>query len=198
MESKGRRVPQRPVVAPAATEPFGEPMTRNAAQPAEIAVQPATPAAAAAAAVPDQVLPVETQAVPPAAAPPPPSPVRAEGAIAIARDEPASFGREAFDALAQSQAALARGLEALSAEMAGLTILGIDFAARTATDMLAVKTLSDAIALNAGFARNSFDTMVSGSAKLSELSIKLAADTTLPILAQFGHGWTKATGASGA
>jgi hypothetical protein len=55
----------------------------------------------------------------------------------------ADFGREAFAAFVQSQTAVARGLEALSAEMAGLALSGIDAAARTATDMLGVKTLSD-------------------------------------------------------
>ena len=59
---------------------------------------------------------------------------------------------------------MARGLEALGAEVAGLTLSRIDAAARTATGMLAVKTLSDAIELNAGFARGSIDALVGGSA----------------------------------
>ena len=106
----------------------------------------------------------------------------------------AAFGREAFAAVVQSQTAVARGLEALSAEMAGLVLSGIDAAARTATDMLAVKTLSDAIEVNAEFTRSSLDAVVGGSAKLSELGARLAAEASQPILTQLGKSWIKASG----
>ncbi len=68
------------------------------------------------------------------------------------------FEGDAAAALAQSQAALARGLEALSAEIAGLALSGMDVLARTATKLLAVKTLSDAIEVNAGFTCSSLET----------------------------------------
>jgi hypothetical protein len=106
----------------------------------------------------------------------------------------ADFNREAFAAVVQSQAAVVRGLEALSAELAGLALSGIDAATRTATDMLAVKTLSDAIEINAGFTRSSFDALVGGSVKLSELGARLAAEASQPILTQLGKGWIKAAG----
>jgi Phasin protein len=93
------------------------------------------------------------------------------------------------EAFVQSQAALARGLEALSAEMAGLALSGMHELARTATKLLSVKTLSDAIEVNAGFTCTSFDALVSGSAKLSELGVKLAAETSQPLLSQLGKGW---------
>jgi hypothetical protein len=99
---------------------------------------------------------------------------------------------DAAAALAQSQAALARGLEALSAEMAGLALSGIDVLARTATKLLAVKTLSDAIEVNAGFTCSSLETLVGGSAKLSELGVKLAAETSQPFLGQLARGWSTA------
>ena len=104
----------------------------------------------------------------------------------------ADLGREAFAALVQSHTAVARGLEALSTELAGLALSGIDAATRTATDMLAVKTLSDAIEVNAGFTRSSFDALVGGSVKLSELGAKLAAEASQPILTQLGKSWIKA------
>jgi hypothetical protein len=108
-------------------------------------------------------------------------------------DDLAHFGRDAFAALAQSQTALAQGLEALSVEMAGLALSGIDTAARTATKMLSIKTLSDAIEVNAGFTCSSLDALVGGSVKLSELGVKLAAETSQPILTQFGKDWIKAS-----
>ena len=115
----------------------------------------------------------------------------AKGAENRSLDQISHFGRDAFAALAQSQAALARGLEALSAEMAGLTLLGIETAARAATNMLGIKTVSDAIDVNTGFACNSLDVWVSGSAKISALGAKLAAETSRPFLTRFGKGWGK-------
>jgi hypothetical protein len=107
-------------------------------------------------------------------------------------EEIGQFGREAMAALAESQAAMARGLEAMNDEMAGLTRAGIDIAARTATEMLEVKTFSDAFKVNALFARKSFDSFLDGSAKLSGLGVKLAAESSRPILTQLGQGWIKA------
>jgi len=69
--------------------------------------------------------------------------------------------------------------------------------AHTATKMLAVKTLSDAIEVNAGFTCSSFDALVDGSAKLSELGVKLAAETSQPLLSQLCRGWNKAGRLSG-
>lgn len=115
------------------------------------------------------------------------------GPVAPTTDTPpgdlAVFDRGAFAAMAQSQSALANGLEALSAELAGLAVAGIDTAARTAGKMLAVKTLSDAIDVNAGFACSSLDALVGGSAKLSALAIRVAAETSRPLLSQLGKGW---------
>jgi hypothetical protein len=121
------------------------------------------------------------------------------GADAVADPAPSAsddaltdFGRAAFAALVQSQTALARGLGVLSAELAGLALSGIDAAARTASDLLAVKTLCDAIEVNAAFTRSSFETLVGGSAKLSELGSKLAVEASQPILTQLGRGWVRA------
>jgi hypothetical protein len=58
--------------------------------------------------------------------------------------------------------------------------------------MLGVKTLSDAMEVNTGFARSSFDTLVGGSAKLSELGVKLATEASQPLLTQLGRSWIKA------
>jgi hypothetical protein len=113
-------------------------------------------------------------------------------ATSASSEDFAEFGGEAFAAFVQSQTAVARGLEALSAELTGLAFSRIDAAARAATDMLAVKTLSDAIEVNAGFTRSSFEALFGGSAKLSELGAKLAAEASQPILTQLGKSWIKA------
>lgn len=117
--------------------------------------------------------------------------------ISASRGELADFGSEALAAMEESRAAMARGFDALSEEMAGLARCGIDTVTRTAIEMLAVKSFSDAIAVNAGFARASFDNWLSGSAKFSELGVKLAVETSRPFLAHLGPGRSVAAHSGG-
>ena len=191
MESKGRRslrasgateapaAPLKPVEPPPTANGHGEieppkpaEMLAEASKSAETAVDTVTPAAT-------------------------PEPTPSIGAPLSARksakpDIARHFEGDAGAALAQSQAALARGLEALSAEMAGLALTGMNVLARTATKLLAVKTLSDAIEVNAGFTCSSLETLVGGSAKLSELGLKLATETSQPLFGQLARRWSKA------
>ena len=104
----------------------------------------------------------------------------------------AAFEHNALSAWAQSQAALARGLEVVSAEMAGLALEGIDATVSAASKLLGVKTFSDAIAVNAGFTCRSFNSVLGGFAKLSEVGVKLATENSELLLSQFGEAWTKA------
>jgi len=189
MESKGRRTaragghteaaaePIKVIDAPgagnfptesSAEQPLATEIVGEAAEPGETARDPM-------AAVP--MAPVESGTAPIAAGP--------------ISDDPARGGNDAFAALAQSQAALTRGLEATSAEMAGLALSGIDNAARTATKMLEVKNLSEAIEVNAGFTCSSWDRLIGSSAKLSELGVKLASEASRPFVTQFGRSWGK-------
>lgn len=101
-------------------------------------------------------------------------------------------GRQNFAALIDSQTALARGLEILSTEIAGLALAGVDAASRAATDALSVKTIADAVEVNAGFTRRSFDSLMVGAAKLSEVGLKVAAEAWHPLLTHFSRSWTGA------
>ena len=113
-------------------------------------------------------------------------------ATSAPRGQPAGFGSGAFAAIDESRAAMARGFDALSEELAGLARCSIDTTARTAIEMLAVKTLSDAIAVNASFARTSFDNWLGGSAKFSELGVKLAVESSRPFFAHLAKSWSLA------
>lgn len=180
MEAKGRRAPRiaATIETSAATALPVEIPPKDPADASEPAPIPAAEAAPMAVAAPG-----EEATTPPAA---------------VASDERevpddiAHFGREAFAAVAELQAALARGLEAISAAMAWLARSGIDSAARTATGMLGIRTIADAIEVNALFARTSFDSLVDGSARLSELGVRLAAELSQPLLARLGEGWIRA------
>lgn len=109
--------------------------------------------------------------------------------LGTSREQVADFGRETLSTLAESRLALATGFEALSEEVAGLARCGIDTAARTAIEMLAVRTVSDAVAVNAGFVRASFDNWIGRSARFSELAARLAADSSRLFLERLGNSW---------
>jgi hypothetical protein len=182
MESKGRRAVRAaaPGAIPAETVNLAA-TSPGAGKPVEGPAQEFVPEP-----------PVEVAAPVVTVAAPPRIDTLAAAAKNASGEDVADFGREVFVALVKSQTALARGLEAMSVEVTGLAISGIDTATRTATDMLGVKTLSDAIEVNAGFTRSSFDALVGGSAKLSELGMKLATEASQPILTQLGKSWVKA------
>jgi hypothetical protein len=171
MESKGRRALR--TLAPGAAPAKGE-------VPAETPIETVMPVG--------QHIPVDA---PVSSGTPVAKPVGAPTPIACS-DVFADFGRQNFTALIQSQTALVRGLEALSAEITGLALSGIDAATRAATDVLAVKTFADAIEVNAGFTRRNFDTLIGGSAKLSELGVRVTTAVSQPILAQLGKDWARA------
>ena len=162
--------------------------------PGEVPTSEAMPAEA-----PGPVVPAEGSSELPAEPAAEPAPAAADAvvlpgsptapALGARRDDPGDFGGDALAALEELRIALASGLEALSEEAAGLARRGIDTAARAAIQMLAVRTLSDAVAVNAGFAQTSFETWIGTAAKCSELGAKLAADSARPFLARLGSGW---------
>jgi Phasin protein len=188
MESKGRRASRRaaPIGVPAEPAEATE-IRASAAEPSEPVFEARPPAEPSL----ERVEPMETAAEPGAVAE-----VNANGGTAKPELVPLPVTGPERDTLApwiQMQAALARGLEAMSEEMAGLALKSMDATASAATKLLAVKTLSDAVAVNAGFTCSNFNALLGGSARLSELGVRLAAETSQPLLSQFGGAWIKTT-----
>lgn len=99
---------------------------------------------------------------------------------------------DAWGALASVQAALARGIAEIAAEMSGMTRSSVAVAADAAIAMLGARTFSEAIEINAALARHGADAVIEGSAKLSEIGVAAMTEATLPILARLGAGWTSA------
>ena len=120
--------------------------------------------------------------------PAPPS-VAAAPRHAAPADDVFAYGQQAWAALAEAQAAAARGFEALVGEINTLTRSEMAAATNSATAMLGVKTLAEAVEVNLGYARRSFDALIGSSAKLSEIGVKAAAEASRPILTRFGSGW---------
>jgi hypothetical protein len=161
--------------------------SRRIAPPPENPIPQAVPAETAI-----QVQPYKAAEPEPAVAPSRPDVAMQRGTslvptISATRGEVADFGWKALVAVEESRAAMARGFDALSEEMVGLARCGIDTVTRTAIEMLAVKTFFDAIAVNSSFARASFDNWIGGSAKFSELGVKLAVESSRPFLAHLGE-----------
>jgi hypothetical protein len=129
-----------------------------------------------------------SEPAPPAAAPALPAP-EAIPAIARRRSEAATreflgFSQNAMASLAESQAAMARGIEALALELTGLARSGMEAAGDSTTALLGAKTFADAIEVQIGFARRSIDTLIGSSAKFAEIGVRLANEASRPILSR--------------
>lgn len=96
-------------------------------------------------------------------------------------EELADLGRENFAAVLRANAALTEGLEAIGKEVVGYARTSLETAAETATALLAAKTFEDVVQLNTDFAKASFEQMIAGSSKLSELGVKVANEALAPI-----------------
>ena len=135
---------------------------------------------------PGETAPAQPVAALPA---PPTAPVSAKSpqtAGIAAPDDILAYGQQSWAALAEAQAAAVRGFEAFIGEMSDFTRSEMAAAANTATAMLGVKTFADAVEINLGFARRSFDAMIGSAAKLSEIGAKAAAEASRPILSRLG------------
>jgi phasin family protein len=170
-----------------------EPAPTPAAAPEPAPAAPDVPAAPEIAALPMMTPAPET----PEAAEPPPGPQTPPALKLPPVPEPAApppvaaAGEDALAALLAAQSAVARGLTAMTAEIAALASAGIDAATHSATDLLSARTLADAIEINAGFARHSLEALLGGSARLSEIAVRLATEAARPIIAQLSHDWVR-------
>ena len=106
---------------------------------------------------------------------------------ATATDDLLAQSRQAWAAMSEAQAAAARGFEAMLGELSAFAKTEIAAATEGATALLGVKTLSEAVEVNLGYARRSFDALVGSSAKLSEIGAKTASDASRPILSRLGE-----------
>ena len=102
----------------------------------------------------------------------------------------ADLGAEARAAPAIPQEIPRRGWEAVNEAVAGYACRSIDLAARSAIDMLGVKTWSEAVAVNAALARHGFEEWLDSSAKISAAGVDLAAESVKPVVCGLGELWT--------
>jgi hypothetical protein len=87
-----------------------------------------------------------------------------------------------------SQTAIASDMTAMALEIGGLTRSNLTAAGDSVTALFGSRSLVDAVEVQLGFARRSLDAMVSGSTKLAEIGLRLANDSTKPMLGPFPAG----------
>ena len=147
---------------------------RSAAKPAEaipaLAPETATAAVALETAAAETVVESAAKAVQPAA-------------------QPTASADDAWAAWTESQSALVQGFEALATELTGMTRSGIAATTEAAKAMIDAKTFVEAVEINANLARRSFDAVIEGAAKISEIGVKAATEASRPVLSRFGETW---------
>jgi phasin family protein len=92
----------------------------------------------------------------------------------------AAIGRDNIEAAARTNAALSAGVEAIGREMMECARALLQRTSETARGLLGAKTLEDVVKLQTDLAQRSFEGMVSGSARLSELGYALATEAVAP------------------
>jgi len=155
----------------------------------EISAGEAVPNATAAAIIPDALPAAEVVLSRPAAVAEP-----ALEIVAASAEPPTDSHDDSWTAFAEAQAVLARGLEEIVIEVSGRTRSGIAAAADAAVALLAVRTFSEAVEINAALARHGFDAVIEGSARLSEIGVKTVSDASRPVLSRFGGAWSGLAG----
>jgi hypothetical protein len=141
----------------------------GAAAPAPAAPEGVAPSAPVAEAVPATVAPAAAEAAP------------APTTVLQGYAEWADLGRENFAAVLRANAALTEGLEAIGKEVIVSTRRSFEQAAETARALLGAKTFEDVFQLNTALAKANLTGLLERSAKLQQLSIKVANETLAPL-----------------
>jgi hypothetical protein len=120
-------------------------------------------------------------------------------AVAVSPPEPAApvirgpeAAGDAWTALTEAQAAVARACEEIAVELGGITRSGIAAGSDAALALLGARTLAEAVEINAVLVRRGFDAIVEGSARLSEIGVKAVAEASQPLLTRLSATWSAA------
>jgi hypothetical protein len=143
--------------------------------------------------VPEAIVVRAPSVAPPVSTPAEAPARRAPSAVAPAAGKLVDSAVDSWSAVAESQAAFARGFEEIAVEMAGMTRAGIRAASDAAVALVGVRTFSEAVEINARLARREVDAMIEGSAKLSEIGVKAVGEASRPMVSQIGGTWNAIT-----
>jgi phasin family protein len=96
-------------------------------------------------------------------------------------DELTAIAKGNVDAVVKSGTIVAKGAEEAGKQVAAYTQSSLEKGAATGKALLAVKTVQELVELQNSFAKASLENFVKESAKLQELSLKIAKDAFAPI-----------------
>jgi phasin family protein len=96
-----------------------------------------------------------------------------------------TVGQETFEACVKCGTIAAKGVETLGNEVMTFTQANIEADLAAAKDILAAKTLNEAIDLQTGFVQARLERMTNETAKLSELSMHFASQALEPLRSRF-------------
>lgn len=103
----------------------------------------------------------------------------------------ATVGQENFEACVKSGTIVAKGVETLGNEVMSFTQANIEADLVAATDIMTAKTLREAIDLQTDFAQARLERMTSETAKLGELTMRLASQAFEPFRSRIdANAWT--------
>ena len=91
------------------------------------------------------------------------------------------LGQGNIEAVVQANQVLAKGAEVIGKELMGIAQTSFENAATAAKAYFGAKSLQDVLKLNSEFAKLSLDSFLTNSAKLSDLSVKVANEAFAPI-----------------
>ncbi|HYD31680.1 MAG TPA: phasin family protein [Azospirillaceae bacterium] len=100
-------------------------------------------------------------------------------------DELTRFNKENVDAFVRSGTIVAQGAEAVSKAMAAYAQSSLEQSFATGKALLGVRNVGDLITLQTSYAKSSFDSLLTESSRLSELTVKMTQDAFGPINARF-------------
>ncbi len=96
-------------------------------------------------------------------------------------EEIVQFNKDNLDALVSSAGIVARGVQDLSKTVVALAQESLEESVAVGKALVGAKTLKEVIDLSSSLAKSNFEKLVSESAKLSQLSSKLAEEAIAPI-----------------
>ncbi|QQP91110.1 phasin family protein [Skermanella sp. TT6] len=109
---------------------------------------------------------------------------KAAAQIVKGYEEYATFSKANVDALIQAGTVLAKGFEELGKRALAYSQSSLESGAAAGKAAMSVKTVRDLVDLQSSYTKSTLDTALAESAKLSELSVKVANEAFQPINAR--------------
>lgn len=109
---------------------------------------------------------------------------KASASVSKNFDEVSSFGKDNVDAMLRATAAWTKGWEDFGREWFGYAQASVEKSVSTAKALLTAKSVREVVDLQSDYARSAFESAVTESTKLSEMTLKVANEALAPLSAR--------------